>query len=73
MPTSTLVALGCFTLLVVLMAAQAMARSRAGMGLTMVALLGAFALGVADVRAKRSAIPRRIDCSSRRNRRRCWS
>ena len=46
--TSTLVALGCFTLLVVLIAAEAMARSRAGMGLTMVALVGAFFLGVAD-------------------------
>jgi hypothetical protein len=45
---STLVALGCFTLLIVLLAAQAMARSRAGIGLTMVALLGAFSLGVAD-------------------------
>jgi O-antigen ligase len=33
-----------FTLLVVLIAAQTMARSRAGLGLTMVALLGAFAL-----------------------------
>ena len=46
--TSALVALGCFTLLVVLIAAEAMARSRAGMGLTMVALAGAFFLGVAD-------------------------
>jgi O-Antigen ligase len=33
-----------FTLLVALIAAQSMARSRAGLGLTMVALLGAFAL-----------------------------
>jgi O-antigen ligase len=33
-----------FTLLVVLIAAQTMARSRAGLGLTMVALLGAFSL-----------------------------
>jgi hypothetical protein len=45
---STLVALGCFTLLVVLLAAQAVARSRAGMGLTMVAVCGAFFLGVTD-------------------------
>ena len=49
--TSTVAAVGCFTLLVVLLAAQAMARSRAGIGLTMVALLGAFSLGVADRRA----------------------
>jgi O-antigen ligase len=33
-----------FTVLVILVAAQAMARSRAGLGLTVVALLGAFAL-----------------------------
>jgi hypothetical protein len=35
---------GSFTVLVILVAAQAMARSRAGLGLTIVALLGAFAL-----------------------------
>ena len=34
----------CFTVIVVLIAAQAMTRSRAGLGLTMVALVGAFAL-----------------------------
>ena len=33
-----------------LLAAEAMARSRAGIALTMVALLGAFSLGVADRR-----------------------
>ena len=49
--TSTVAAVGCFTLLVVLLAAQAMARSRAGIGLTMVAMFGAFSLGVADRRA----------------------
>lgn len=37
-------ALASFTALVILVAAQAMARSRAGLGLTVVALLGAFAL-----------------------------
>lgn len=39
-----------FTLLVVLLAGEAMARSRAGLGLTILALLGAFALGVSDRR-----------------------
>jgi O-antigen ligase len=47
---STIAAVACFTLLVVLLAAEAMARSRAGIVLTMVALLGAFSLGVADRR-----------------------
>jgi O-antigen ligase len=37
-----------FTLLVALIAAQTMARSRAGLGLTMVALLGAFALVIVN-------------------------
>jgi O-antigen ligase len=58
--TSTLAALACFTLLVVLLAAQAMARSRAGIGLTMVALLGAFSLGVADRRAGSEPATRRL-------------
>jgi len=39
-----------FAVLVALVAAQAMARSRAGLGLTMVALFGAFALAVSDRR-----------------------
>jgi hypothetical protein len=39
-----------FIVLVVLVSAQAMARSRAGLALTMVALLGAFALGTAHRR-----------------------
>ena len=47
---STIAAVGCFTLLVLLLAAQAVARSRAGMGLTIVALLGAFALGASNQR-----------------------
>ena len=38
----------CFTVLVMLVAAQLMARSRAGLGLTMGALLGALALAVPD-------------------------
>ena len=58
---STIAALGCFILLVVLLAAQAMARSRAGIGLTMVALLGAFSLGVVDRRvASEGSTTRRL-------------
>ncbi len=38
----------CFTLLVALVAAQAMARSRAGLGLTLAALVGAFSLIVSE-------------------------
>ena len=57
---SALAAFGCLTLLVVLLAAEAMARSRAGIGLTMVALLGAFALGASERRGGKedSAMPR---------------
>ena len=40
----------CFAALVVLVAAQAMARSRAGLGLTIVALFGALALAASDRR-----------------------
>jgi O-antigen ligase len=40
-----------FTVLVTLVAAQAMARSRAGLGLTILALFGAFALAFADRRS----------------------
>jgi O-antigen ligase len=43
-----------FTVLVVLLAAQAMARSRAGLGLSIVALLGAFALAMSDPRSTSS-------------------
>ena len=46
-----------FAVLVVLVAAQAMARSRAGLGLTMVALFGAFALAVSDRRNISGATP----------------
>jgi O-antigen ligase len=49
---SIIAALGCFTLLVVLLAAEAMARSRAGLILAIVALLGGFALGFSDRRVK---------------------
>jgi O-antigen ligase len=44
--------IGVVTLLVILLAGQAMARSRAGLGLTIVALLGAFALGASDRRVE---------------------
>jgi hypothetical protein len=49
-PITILAALGGFTLLVVLLAGEAMARSRAGLALTIVALLGAFTLSVSDRR-----------------------
>ena len=42
--TSILAAIGSFTVLVVLLAGETMARSRAGLGLTIVALFGAVAL-----------------------------
>ncbi|MCB1484095.1 MAG: O-antigen ligase family protein [Hyphomicrobiaceae bacterium] len=45
--------MGGFTLLTLLIAAQMMARSRAGLGLTMLALLGALALSYADKRRTR--------------------
>jgi O-antigen ligase len=47
---SIIAAIGCFTLLVLLLAGAAMARSRAGLGLTIVALFGAFAIGFSDRR-----------------------
>jgi O-antigen ligase len=42
--------IGAFTLLIVLLAGEMMARSRMGLGLTMAALLGGFALGASDRR-----------------------
>ena len=57
---SIVAALGCFTLLVVLLAGEAMARSRAGLGLTIVALLGAFALGVSDRRVGTGFTPSKL-------------
>ena len=48
---SIVTAIGCFTLIVLLLAGEAMARSRAGLGLTIVALFGAFALAFSDRRA----------------------
>jgi hypothetical protein len=57
--TSILLALGCFTVIVVLIAAEAMARSRAGLGLMMIALFGAFFLGVSD-RVVIAVTPRKL-------------
>ena len=48
--TSIFGALLCFTIFVVLLAAEAMARSRAGLALTFVAVLAAFSLGAVDRR-----------------------
>jgi O-antigen ligase len=47
-------------LLVVLLAGEAMARSRAGLGLTIVALFGAFALGLSDRRVGTGFTPNKI-------------
>ena len=53
-------AVGVFTLLVVLLAGQIMARSRAGLGLTIIALLGGVALGASDRRLKSSVTPAKL-------------
>ena len=51
--TASIVAIiGAFTLLVVLLAGETMARSRFGLGLTIIALFGALALGVSDRRVR---------------------
>ena len=57
---SIVTALGCFCLLVVLLAGETMARSRAGLGLTIVALFGAFALGLSDRRVGKGFTPNKI-------------
>ena len=49
-----------FTVLVVLVAAQAMARSRAGLALTMIALFGAIALAYVDRRGESRATARKL-------------
>jgi O-antigen ligase len=49
-----------FTLLVVLLAGEAMARSRAGLVLTIVALFGAFALGFTDRRLGAGITPHKL-------------
>jgi O-antigen ligase len=52
--------IGAFTLLVVLLAGEAIARSRMGLGFTMVALFGAFALGIQDRRSGVTFAPTRL-------------
>jgi O-antigen ligase len=52
--------LGCFTLLVVFVAGEVMTRSRAGLGLTMVALLGTFLLAYSDRRAVSGMTPAKL-------------
>ncbi len=52
--------IGAFTLLVVLLAGQIMARSRMGLGLTIVALFGGLALGVADRRVGSTVTPAKL-------------
>lgn len=49
-----------FTVLVVLVAAQLMARSRAGLGLTIIALLGILALPLSDRRAASGVTPSKL-------------
>lgn len=59
--TATLVPLiASFTVLVMFVAAQAMARSRAGLGLTIFALLGAYAIALADKRATSGFTPAKL-------------
>jgi O-antigen ligase len=58
--TAAIVALvASFTMLIILVSAQAMARSRAGLGLTMLAIFSAFALAYPDRRAVARAGQRR--------------
>jgi O-antigen ligase len=59
--TASVVAMiGGFTLLVILLAGEAMARSRAGLGFTIAALCGAFALGFSDPRGWAEVTPRKL-------------
>jgi O-antigen ligase len=57
---SFIAVVAAFTLLVVLLAGEAMARSRAGLALTIVALLGAFALGFTDRRIGNAITPNKL-------------
>ena len=59
---ATIAAVGCFVVFVLLLAAQAMARSRAGIALTMVALIASFALAFVERRdtSKQSSITTRL-------------
>jgi O-antigen ligase len=49
---SIITAIASFALILLLLVSETMARSRAGLGLTMVAILGSFALGLSDRRAR---------------------
>ena len=60
-----------FTVLVILVAAQAIARSRAGLGLTIAALLGAMALAFWDRRNTSGVTPARLLVAAARLWRRC--
>src|SRR5215467_4816590 len=55
--TRIVAVIGAFTLLVVLLAGEAIARSRMGIILTIVAMLGAFALGASDRRVGATITP----------------
>ena len=59
--TASIIAIiGSFTVLVILLAGELMARSRAGLGLTIIALLGVFALGFANRSAGFGAIVNKL-------------
>jgi O-antigen ligase len=58
--TTIVAVLASFTVLVMLVAGQMVARSRAGLGLTIVALAGAFILAWADERRPKSVTPAKI-------------
>ncbi len=59
-PATVVPLIAGFTVLVVLVAAQAIARSRAGLGLTIFALLGAYAITVADRRSTSGVTPTKL-------------
>ena len=58
--TALILKIGWFSVLVLLIVAQALTRSRAGMGLTILALLGAFGLAALDKRATGNRNPTRL-------------
>jgi O-antigen ligase len=59
-PAFLMAAAASFTLVVSLIAAQAMTRSRAGLGLTIIALLGVFAIAVVQRRRATGITPARL-------------
>jgi O-antigen ligase len=58
--TSIIAIMGGFTGLVILFAGELMARSRAGLGLTIIALLGVFALGISNRSAAFGALVNKL-------------